>query len=219
MAELQSRVEEWLTALRLLCDNPHHAYCVYEDFVRDKLSAEAGRKLWRNWNIMEFTDYRDKKWVEKLLEHAEYDNFVILGNAFCLPEILYEHVRRMRSVRWILPGEQYTQELQDFLEDFYEETGLAVELQLAAEDEPFWRVRPASAAPVNILDFSGEEKLSAADVAEGSVWLDMDSKEGQNRRMEARNPGIRYFSMKKEWKHRQKASIHLDTTDKSRYNT
>lgn len=218
-ADLPGRVEEWHTALRLLCENRNRTYCIYEEFLRDKLATETGKRLWQHWDIMEFSDYREKKWVEKLMKHAAHGSYVIIGYSPCLPQLLYEHARKIRSIRWILEQEQYTRDIQDFLEDFYEETGLAVETQFPEEGQPMVRVRPASAVPVNVLDFSGEEKLSAGEMPEGSIWLDMDSLEGKNRRMEARNQKVLYVSLKKDWNQYQKAAIRLDTIGKSRYNT
>lgn len=215
-------MKELQTALGFLANNPYHTYCVYEDRLREK----TGQELWRHWEIPEFAGYREMVWAEPLMKYAVHDRLVILGCAPCLPEILCRRTKKTRSIKWTLRETEYTQELQDFMEDFYQEYGLAIEVHLLSAEQPWLRVRPASTVPVNVLDFSGEEKLSACDVAEGSVWLDMDSLEGKCRRMEVRNPGIQYYSLKKQWKEWQKdhfrgknAPYHLDTPPKNGYNT
>lgn len=198
--ELSQRLGDWQTALCMLADNPDRRYCVYEDFLRRRLDTEEGRTLWSaRWQIPEFEDYRDSGWVELLMRRAVSDHYVIVGYADCLPELLYRRSRQMRSVRWILREGQYTDEMERFVGDFYEESGLALEIRLIGAEESWTRMRPFSAVPANILDCSGEERLSACDVAAGSVWLDMDAMDGKRRRIEARNPQITYFSMKKEW--------------------
>ncbi len=212
--ELLEELKDLQTVLPLLGENPHWTYCVYEDFLREKMFIES---LHAYWNIPEFESYHDYLWVQELMQYTVPGYYLILGYAACLPEILRGYVGRMRGLKWFLKPEQYTLEVEDFIEEFYVEYGLAVEVHLVGEA---WnRVRPGSAVPVNVLDFTGEEKLSAYDVADGSIWVDMDSIDGKNRRMEARNPGITYFSLKKQWKQRQKEGICLDTVGKNGYNT
>lgn len=211
--KLWEELKDWQVALLLLGGNPYWTYCVYEDYLRERICAD----IWnRHWVIPEFEEYHESMWVEKLIPHTIPGHYMILGTADCLPRLLCENVKKMRSVKWFLKKEQYTSELQSFIEDFYEEYGLAVEVHMV---EDWIRVRPGSPVPVNILDFTGEEKLSACDVAAGSIWLDMDSVDGKNRRIEVGSPQISYFSLKKQWKQRQKEVYHLDTLNKNRYNT
>lgn len=205
--EWEMRVKDWQTALRLLSDHPNQIACVYEDSLRRELEREDIRNLWcAHWNIPEFENFHEWKWVERLMEHVVHDRYVIVGDAPCVPELLYKYSRRMRSVRWLLLEQQYTEDVQDFMDDFYEETGLAIETELVlAENDmhPWVRMHLTAPYPVNIIDFSGEEKLSACGVPRGSIWLDMDSLEGKCERVEVRNPDIFYFSLKKEWKQRK----------------
>lgn len=227
------RIAEWQIAIRLLSDNPYQISCVYEDALRKALVAENLRKIWcANWPVWEFDAYHERKWAQKLMPYAKHNHFVIVGDAPCLPELLCENAARMRSIRWILQEEQYTCEVREFIDDFYEENGLVIEAEvLRTGDTQGARnlMRITSVLPVNVLDFSGEEKLSACDMAQGSIWIDMDSLEGKCRRMEARPPGISYFSLKKEWGQTalrqkalilwQKAVLNLDTEGKNGYNT
>lgn len=204
------------TALCFLGNNPNWTYCAYEGTLREKIDME----IWQQyWDIPEFAEYHVYPWVGMMMEKAVCDRYLILGYAPCLGKILCGHAEKMRSATWYLQQEQYTQAVQNFVEDFYQEYGLAIELHVLGEDESWRKVHPSSQAPVNVLDFSGEEKLSACNVAKGSIWLDMDSLEGKSRRMETRNPQITYFSLKKLWKQRQKERILLDTISKNRYNT
>lgn len=215
-ASFFDEIEELQTAICLLGENSHWTYCVYEDFLEKKLNVESWK---RHWKVPKFEDYTEYFWVEQLMKYARYDRYIILGYASCVANVLCNHARRMRGVKWIMKAKQYTPQVQAFIEEFYEEYGLVIEIDLMEETETWIGMHPASVVPVNVLDFTGEEKLSACDVAKESVWLDMCSVEGKNRRMEARNPSVNYFSLKKEWKQRQKASINLDTLLKNRYNT
>ncbi len=206
---LLEELSEQQTALCLLGDNPHWTYCVYEDFLWDKIDTMLWREYWR---IPVFCEYHDYIWAEELMQYAVRDTLLILGYAPCVGQLLRKHAVKLRSVRWILKPEQYTEAVQDFQDEFYEEYGMVIAIQVLEPGEEWVRVRPSAVTPVNILDFSGEEKLSACDVIQGSVWLDMDSLEGKERRMEGRSPQISYFSLKKQW-------AHLDTIGKNRYNT
>uniref|UniRef100_UPI0040576BE6 hypothetical protein n=1 Tax=Acetatifactor sp. TaxID=1872090 RepID=UPI0040576BE6 len=211
---LLEELRHWQIAWLLRSENPYWTYSVYEDFLREKINPDVWGQY---WVIPEFENYHESLWVEKLIPHTIPGNYMILGDADCIPRLLCENVGRMRSVKWYLPGEQYTEAIREFLDDYYEEFGLAVEVRLV--EERWSRVHLTSVTPANILDFTGEEKLWAIDLPAGSIWLDMDSLEGKNRRIEVRNPEICYFSLKKLWKGRQKEGIHLDTIGKNRYNT
>lgn len=204
------------TAFILLGDGPYRIYCVYEECLKEKLD----RKLWRQyWEIPEFTDYRQCMWVEKLMQYTFPGPYILLGYADCLPGLLQKYAKSLRNVKWFLQEAQYSSGVEAFVEEFLREYGLAIEVHLLTESEVWCRVRPSSTLPVNVLDFTGEEKISACDVAKGSVWLDMDSLDGKSRRIETRNPDVSYFSMKKLWRQRQKEAICLDTISKNGYNT
>lgn len=206
---LLDELSELQTALCLLGDNPHWTYCVYEDYLREKIDTKL---WWECWKLPEFREYHEFVWAEALMQSATKDSFLILGYAPCVGTILNRHATKTRNVKWIMKPEQYTEAVQEFIEAFYQEYGLAISVQLLEEGEEWIRFRPSGVMAVNVLDFSGEEKLSACDVGKGSIWLDMDSLEGKERRIETRCPQIAYFSLKKQWSH-------LDTIHKNRYNT
>lgn len=197
------------TALSLLGDNPCWTYCVYENFLWEKIDTN----LWREyWKLPLFREYHDLIWAEELMKYGTWDSMIILGYASCVAELLYKYAGKLRSVKWILKPEQYTEAVQEFVEEVYEEYGLVISLQLLEANEHWAGVRLKTVIPVNVLDFTGEEKVSGYDLAAGSVWLDMDSLEGKEWRMRTRSPQIAYYSLKKQW-------AHLDTIGKNRYNT
>lgn len=146
-------------------------------------------------------------------------HFVVLGQTDCVQKIIYKLVDNIKSLKWILPRRLYRQEQQDFVDILYEDYGLAVEVRLMEEEESFTKVYPSSRLPAVILDFSETDRIPVMDVAKGSIWLDMGSSEEKRRRIEDRNTGLHYFSLKKEWKQPQKALNYLDTTSKNGYNT
>lgn len=151
---------------------------------------------------------------EDMLSH-----FVILGQCYCITEIIYEYVGNMKSLKWILPERQFREELEELVDILYEEYGLVAEVRLLSEEETFAKAHPVCRMPSVVLDFSEEDRIPTADVAKGSIWLDMGCSEAKRRRIEDRDTGISYFSLKKEWKQPQKAVNYLDTVSKNGYNT
>ncbi len=183
---------------------------VYERNIRSRLFALAGWS--QRFPAGEFCHYRDLFWAEQLLPYARHADYQIIGYAPCIPELLIKHARHIRSVCWILSEAVYTGQLQDFVEDYYEEYGLAISIHLCEPVTSLRKARITSAKPISILDFSGEERMPCVQVMAGSVWLDMDAMEEKARRISIQNPDISYFSLRKMWKN-------LDTAGKSRYNT
>lgn len=173
-------------------------HMVYDDSVDKWLKKYDMCGWWEeNWAISEFRDYHATAFARKLMDHAHLPNFLVLGYDPCVPGLLAGHARHMKSLSFIL-GEM-PEELEEFLEDFYDEYGLAAACRVA-QGQSLRGERIRCVFPAVILDFSKESRLLTADVAKGSVWLDMDSLEEKRRRIEERNTGIYYFSMKKEWK-------------------
>lgn len=166
-----------------------------------------------------FRGYFEEDWVLHLMRHAELNHFVILGKAECIPQIFLQYVRRMKSMRWVLLGRQFGEEEQELVDMIYDEYGLAVEVRLLEEERDYRRMRLSCQVPTVLVDFCEEEKVSGAEVAKGSIWLDMTSSEVKRQRLEGRNEGIHYFSLKKEWKQPQKPLYKLDTISKNGYNT
>ena len=136
--------------------------------------------------------------MEELLPEAVLPHFVILGTVSCLPLLIEKYADRMKSLRWILPENDYSRELQEFVEDFYTEYGLAIMLQVVPAGQR--RLQAVCKEPSNVLDFTQEAYINLAKVAKGSIWLDMLSVEEKKRRIVGRNTGITYVSLKEKWK-------------------
>ncbi len=206
----------------------HFLQEIWQDKDHSYFVCEEKFSFFEKW---EFNGYFEAEWVRHMMRYVTMEiaemrkstfvlpDFVILGQTSCLGEVLYPYVEKIRSLQWILPQRQFREQQQDFVEQLYEEYGLAVDVRLLSEEGDYRRMRLMCRTPSIILDFSGEERISAADIAKGSIWLDMSSLEMKRRRMEDRDTGIHYFSLKKEWKQPQKARYHLDTASKNRYNT
>lgn len=169
---------------------------------------------------LEFNGYFQADYVRHLLRYVgDLPHFIILGPSYCIAEILYDHVRDMKSLKWIIYERQFREEQEELVDVLYEEYGLAVDVRLLSEEESFAKAHPTCREPSVVLDFSEEDRIPTVDVARGSIWLDMASSEEKRRRIEDRDTGISYFSLKKEWKEPQKALNYLDTISKNGYNT
>lgn len=155
--------------------------------------------LWKKYfQAGEFEDYTKQLWVEELLPEAVLPHFVILGTASCLYGLIEKYADRMKSLRWILPENDYSIEVQEFVEDFYTEYGLAVMLQITPAGQR--GIQAVCAEPSNILDFTQEACVHLAKAAKGSIWLDMLSVEEKKRRIAGRSTGISYVSLKEKWR-------------------
>lgn len=193
--ELRTEIDEHLK------DERDEVWFSCEEELMPLLVCGKDACLWaKSWPYPFFENYFHMEWVEHMLSYAVLPHYIVLGYYRELPGILWERAARMKSLKWILPERLYDETLQEFLEDFYEEYGIAAAVQLLGEEESFWQTILSGRAPCNVLDFSEEEKIPSAELAKGSIWIDMSSMEGKRRRLEERNTGIRYFSLKKEWK-------------------
>ena len=176
----------------------------------DARMQEILSALWRKYlPLEEFQGYAQRFWVRQVFSQgaglpASPPHFVILGTAPGLPEVLEAHARRMKSLRWVLLEAEWDEELSAFVEDFYTEYGLAIELRLLEDGAALKRLRLFCGEPVIVVDFTGESYMAVPAVPEGSVWLDMFSVEEKRRRILARGKDITYFSMKEIWKNAQK---------------
>ena len=174
-----------------------------------------------------FNGYFEVDWVRHMLRYgglADNDSLllshiVILGQAECVSEVISVIARNLKSLQWILPTRQFREEQQELTDELSEEYGLAAQVRLLSEEESYKQVYPVCRVPSLVLDFSEADRIPTADVARGSIWLDMASCEEKRRRIEDRDTGIHYYSLKKEWKQPQKALNYLDTIGKNGYNT
>lgn len=161
--------------------------------------------LWQKYfPLEEFRDYTGRYWIEQLFRRAERSHFILLGKAAEVFPVIEAYAGRMKSLRWILTEAEYDRELADFVEDFYTEYGLAIELQLLEDWAALKRLRFFCREAVNMVDFTGENCMAVLTVPEGSIWLDMFSVEEKKRRILAREKKVAYISMKDIWKIVQK---------------
>ena len=207
---VREEIQSFLSELGKLVDDRYDCRCVYGDPVRRCLMASLDEKHWlatvwqEYWRIPEFDDYLRPEWVEPLLAHVGLHHFVVLGTAPCVPMVFSHCARRMKSLRWFLQEQDHTEEIQDFVEDFYEDCGLAIALQPLEGKRVYTRLLLETTEPVCILDFTGEPRIPMGGVAEGSIWIDFCSVEEKARRISERGESISYFSLKEIWKHADK---------------
>ena len=221
--QVRMEIQSFLEDLRTCVDDRYECRCVYADAVRrclaytedweksqrdedvrnrdDAVAAVWLPMLWKQcWQFPEFDAFLQPHWVEPLLENARLHHYVVLGTAESVPHVILHCASRMKSLRWFLQERDCGQEIQDFVEDFYGEYGLAVSLQPLEGERAFARLLLASLDPVCVLDFTGETRIPAGGLARGSVWLDFCSIEEKARRMTEREEGVSYFSVKEIWK-------------------
>lgn len=151
----------------------------------------------------EFDRYMDPKWIKVLLKYAVNTHFVVLGNAPCIQEILCELASNMKTLLWIAPDLTYQEQLEDFAEQFFQEYGLAINLNFVPDNGTYAQMHIPDqrySDAVNILDFTGEKYIPFFNPPEGSVWIDMASVEEKERRIEARRIKAVYYSLKKQWR-------------------
>lgn len=187
--------------------------CVYEDSLRF-LTEDAGDAAvcWRLvWDLPEFKDYKRIRWIRPLLEYVRYSDFILLGAAEGIPEILERFAGQMKSLQWYIGEEDMREAVQGWVEDFYEEYGLAAALRELAGENDFRRLKLKSEVPVCVLDFTGEARLFAGNLAGGSIWLDFCSMDEKAARMVRQAPDVRYMSLKKHWGAKNKLKPVLPT--------
>lgn len=180
----------------LLQDNSDNRICYDSSVSQDSFVREI-------LPFSEFVEDMEMKWVERLLPEATCHHFVVLGDAPCLRQILWELAPRMKSLLWIAPDLEAEDALEDFAEEFYQETGLAIRLQFLPAGTTYGQLNiPESAVrePVNVLDFTNDKHIPRFYPPGGSVWLDMADREEKERRIRARGLSCSLISLRKQWK-------------------
>lgn len=180
-------------------NNSARTFFSYEESLKELLKPETETVWQQLWKVPEFDDYDSPFWMEHMFAYASEPYFVVRGWHRGLPELLCRYADRMKGLQLVLSEEDYSEALQEFLEDFYEEYGLAAMVTLLTEEQnqpmPFFPGKK-----VSVLDFSDRMPGEIKGLAAGSVWLDMRSIDAKSRYIECRNPEILCFSLKKEWK-------------------
>ncbi|MCM1213608.1 MAG: hypothetical protein NC331_09505 [Lachnospiraceae bacterium] len=221
-SNVESQLAEMQREISFCAEERSQCQCVYDRAVRAVLHGGGPvAELWQQaWNIGEFTGFMETQWARLLLPHTVSPHFIVLGEAPCIPELLQQCAGRMKSLRWIVSeawGRTHAEELEGFAEDFYQEQGLAVTIEQAQGG--FEKLRLLCKEPVNILDFTGEDKVSARWATKGSAWLDLGASEEKCRLIAGRSAGIQYVSLREIWRRTQKRTYRLDTAGKNEYNT
>lgn len=186
-------------------------WCVYEDGVQFLTDARTGIGgcFGMLWNVPEFRDYKDYRWVRPLLGRVDgrYSEFILLGMGECVFEVLRQLARHMKSLQWYLREEELTEIVQEGIEDFYTEYGLAIAVCPLEGERAFRTLRLMSAVPVCVLDFVEEEKLFAGELGQNSLWLDFTSIDEKRRRMGRQASRVNYESLKSRWGTLEKRNI------------
>ena len=183
------------TELAPLLDEYGDNYIAFENSP----SAEDFRTL---LPLPEFDAYRNPKWIRRLLSHAVYADFIVLGDVPCLYEILRGLAPRMKSLLWIAPNLTAKEQTEDFVEDFYQEYGLAIDLRFLPDGGSYSRTVISDKhfrGPVNVLDFTGDKYVPNFSPPADSIWLDFDSLPEKERRIESRRLKAVYMSLQKQW--------------------
>lgn len=187
---------------------PEEAYLESREDRQGEDARGSGATLLGLWQkyfpLKEFHDYTNRFWVEQLFQWAILPHFIILGTAEGIFPVIEAYAARMKSMRWILTQAEYDQQMADFVEDFYTEYGLAIELELLEDAAALKRLRLFCKEAVNMVDFTGEAYMAVQVLPEGSIWLDMFSVEEKRRRILARDKKTAYISLKELWKIAQK---------------
>ncbi len=193
----RAMVEELKQELASLLEERDEVYlCVDEN---------VGRDCWIRSILPfeEFDAYLKREWVYRLMEEACHPHFVVLGDVPYSKELLWKLAPRMKSLLWIAPDRAVEEELEDFAEEFYQETGLAIHLQFLPADTtygqyaiPDYLVREA----VNIVDLTEGKHIPCIQPAKGSIWFNCAPNLDKERRIEARRLPCRVISLRKQWK-------------------
>lgn len=209
---VESLLAELMRELFLYVEEQAACWCVYDKAVRDVLLDDNPvAEIWKRvWKIREFTAYTESQWVWQLMPFAVNHHFIVLGEASCIPELLRQSADRMKSLRWVVDetyARVHSEELEDFAESFYQEQGLAVTIEPVQGKYGFEKLHSVCREPSNILDFTGEDNISARWAAKNSIWLDMWSSEEKCRRIARRSGEIKYISLREKWRQTQKKTV------------
>ena len=153
--------------------------------------------------FQEFDGFLQRDWVFRLLQQAGCHHFMVLGDAPYIKEVLWLLAPRMKSLFWIPPDRAAEEDLEDFAEEFYQETGLAIQLQFLPLEAGYGQLVIPDCLfreSLNILDFTEGKYIPRFMPPAGSVWLDMASSRDKERRVLARKLPCSFVSLRKQWK-------------------
>ena len=151
----------------------------------------------------EFSDYLKWDWVQRILPKAPNHHFLVLGDAPCVKEVLWMLASHMKSVLWVAPDIEAEDMLEDFAEEFYQETGLAIRLQFLPPGTTYGQLvipENFSKEPVAVLDFTEGRHIPRYMPPRGSMWLNMSAGTDKEHRIRARGLSCEVISLRKQWK-------------------
>lgn len=151
----------------------------------------------------EFTDYLQGDWVQRLLPKVCTHHFLVMGDVPCIREVLWTLAPRMKSVLWVAPDIEAEDVLEDFAEEFYQETGLAIRLQFLPPGTTYGQLvipENFSKESVAVLDFTEGRHIPRYFPPRGSMWLNMTSEADKEHRIWARGLSCEVISLRKQWK-------------------
>lgn len=142
------------------------------------------------------------RWSRTLLPHAQGPYFVVLGRSGATEALLWDLARRMKALYWLIESADYAW-AQDFAEEFYYETGLAIELSVIPSEK--------SVGQCSIPELFGQQKVSVLDFlsgnaipifypAKGSIWIDFFPGKEKHGHIRARGLDCELFYLRKQWK-------------------
>lgn len=196
--QTRHRMSEALKQELAIClEERDDVYLCFDDTV--------GRDSWIRSILpfREFDAYLERDWVYRLMEEAGHPHFVVLGDVAYSKELLWRFAPYMKSLVWIAPDRAAEEELEDFAEEFYQETGLAIRLQFLPMDTtygqfviPEYMVKEA----VNIVDLTEGKHVPRFEPPKGSTWLCCAADSDKEHRIEARRLSCSVISLRKQWK-------------------
>lgn len=145
---------------------------------------------------------KEYRWGKTLLPQAQGPYFVVLGRSGATEALLWDLARRMKGLYWLIEASDYAW-AQDFAEEFYYETGLAIELAVIP---PGKNVGQCSIPElfgqqkVSILDFLSGNAIPIFYPAKGSIWIDFFPGKEKHGHIRARGLDCELFYLRKQWK-------------------
>lgn len=176
--------------------------CVYGEGTSCLREKGLLSGLWKEyWKVEEFTEYNAYRWVRPLLAETKPMDYVLIGRAACIPRVLDNCAKKMKSLTWLFEGDYQEGDnaIQELIEDFYDDYGLLINLQnIQRKGKAAWREDMAGRT-VCVLDFSEQDDMTALTLGENSIWIDFTSSEGKKLKLERRIIGLQYVSLKQYW--------------------
>lgn len=190
---------------------------VYDASFLEWIRCKNGLPMWRNnWPFPEYCGYHQKQYADHLLRQAVdalnragngsdiqdrcIFHMYILGYERLIPQVLQPYISRIKSLTFVLGVKDDRKMLEEYLEDLYEEEGLAANCVFFAPEQMAGSSMFFYQKPAVVLDLTGDARRMLWEQGDGICWIDMDSLDEKRKRFAARCSEAVYFSMKEIWK-------------------